>query len=416
MLITFFAYADEQKITDEAQHIYDKSKNAVYQIKVINNSTGQKSIIGSGFLFSKDGFVATNYHVVASAVRFPKRYRIEYVRENGSLGRLKIIDVDVIHDLAIAQDTSTADSYLSLGDSSLSKGTRIFAMGNPHDLSTTIVEGTYNGLMENTLYKKILFSGSLNHGMSGGPAFDHNGCVIGINVSTAGNQISFLVPVENLRELYEGIIKRGSLAITDWDTHIEAQLVENQGYQIGELLKLEWKKSSIGETFVPGEISKSYKCWADSKDYEKKLYKSSWLECSCEDMIYLDTDFTTGKINYNYIWMESAKLNPERFYNSYENFFSSKLQDNAGELDVTNFKCSSGFILAGGGDWKASLCSRQYKRFHNLFDVNLNLASVDKSKRGLAIHLGVLGVTKDKAIEFINKFLNHIQWQKQSSK
>ena len=55
-------------------------------------------------------------------------------------------------------------------------------MGNPHDLGMTIIEGTYNGLIQTSRFQKILFSGSLNSGMSGGPAMDDKGRVIGVGV------------------------------------------------------------------------------------------------------------------------------------------------------------------------------------------------------------------------------------------
>ena len=55
-------------------------------------------------------------------------------------------------------------------------------MGNPHDLGMSIVEGTYNGLLEKSLYRKIHFSGALNGGMSGGPALSRSsGKLVGLN-------------------------------------------------------------------------------------------------------------------------------------------------------------------------------------------------------------------------------------------
>ena len=51
----------------------------------------------------------------------------------------------------------------------LPKGERIYAMGNPLDLGFTIVEGTYNGLVDKSYDERIHFSGAINPGMSGGP-------------------------------------------------------------------------------------------------------------------------------------------------------------------------------------------------------------------------------------------------------
>ncbi len=54
-------------ITDEAQRVYGAYGDAIYQVQTIDLTSGKKSSIGSGFQFTADGLVATNYHVVASA-------------------------------------------------------------------------------------------------------------------------------------------------------------------------------------------------------------------------------------------------------------------------------------------------------------------------------------------------------------
>ncbi len=413
LLSASYVFAQAAKYTDEAQTMYEKCKNFVYQIRLIDTSTGKKASIGSAFLFTQDGHIATNYHVVASAVRFPERYHIEYIKEDNSIGLLKIIDVDVIHDIAIAKTDGQPKEYLELGESlSLSKGTKVFSLGNPHDLGTSIVEGIYNGLMKDSLYKKILFSGSINPGMSGGPAVNHEGKVIGINVSTLGNEISFFVPVEFLKELSERSLKRNHQPIANWDTHIETQLLKNQKEIIDTLLSLQWESSSIGEAIVPSEITKAYKCWADSEDYEEDLYKKSWLNCYCQDSLYVDSDFYTGMITYHYSWLESKKLNTLRFYNTFESFFAATSFDNASKHDVANFNCSSDFVSIDGTDWKIALCARNYKRFPQMYDFHVQLASVNNKNKGLIIHLSILGAGKDKALEFIKKFTSQIRWQK----
>src|SRR5260370_17484180 len=69
-------------------------------------------------------------------------------------------------------------------------------MGNPLDLGFTIIEGTYNGLVERSYNDRVHFSGALNPGMSGGPTVNGEGLVVGINVATrrGGQLVSFLVP------------------------------------------------------------------------------------------------------------------------------------------------------------------------------------------------------------------------------
>ena len=83
-------------------------------------------------------------------------------------------------------------------------------------------------MAEKSFHDKILFSGALNPGMSGGPAIDGIGQVVGVNVSTAGNDISFLVPVQFLSVLLDRTDPAGPDASINLHERIEAQLLDNQ--------------------------------------------------------------------------------------------------------------------------------------------------------------------------------------------
>lgn len=401
-------------VSDEAQRIYEKNAQSVFQVMVIDNSTGKKSSIGSGFLFSREGHIATNFHVVSQIVESPERYRLEYLKDEKSSEPMAatIETFDVVHDLAILRTEARGDSFIPLGDADLSKGTKIFSMGNPHDLGMTIIDGTYNGLKEQSLYKKILFSGSLNPGMSGGPALNHKNEVIGINVSTAGNDVSFLVPVEFLKALYGQLQEKGPWPVAFWDDKIEQQLVENQEQYIQEILGKDWDTLNVGKVNVPGEVSGAFRCWGGSKDEKKDLFKISWAQCSSEDVIYISSDLYTGQIGLQYEWIQSKGLDPFRFYNLYESHFTAaETFSNAGKQDATNFQCHTDFVSINNADWKVAFCARNYKKYPLLYDVNATMAAVEENDAGLVIRLIALGVERDTAMKFIRKFLEEVQWQ-----
>lgn len=402
-------------ITDEAEKLYEKYQKAVYQIRVIDLASGKKSVIGSGFQFSRDGYIATNFHVVSDAVHAPKRFKIEFLRFDGTVGELRLQAIDVIHDLAILRSNDDYAVFLEFGSSDFPKGTRIFSMGNPHDLGMSIVEGTYNGLLEKSLYRKIHFSGSLNGGMSGGPALDYKGRVVGINVSTYGNQLSFLVPVDFLKDLYQSVKKQDQPqgTVVNWSEIIEGQLKSNQAGLIKDLIRSDWEMLPIGNAVVPGEMTSLFKCWGDSKDDKEDLYQWASLKCSSQDDIFIANDLRTGQVIYNYVWVKSKGLNTFRFYQLYENWFSAPYQfENAKEEDVTNFQCETGFVQNQGEHWKIIVCSRQYKKYPHLYDVNLNMASVDHYKKGLLGELVALGVTQEQSQDLMRKFMGAIQWKK----
>lgn len=404
-----------QTITDEAQQIYQQCHKSVFQIQVIDLATGKKTSVGSGFQFSGEGHIATNFHVVSEAVHAPQRFRVEYVRHDGTTASADLLGIDVVHDLAVLMSREKAETFLNLGESHLSKGTRLFAMGNPFDLGMSVIEGIYNGLMEDSLYRKILFSGSLNPGMSGGPAFNRQGEVTGVNVATAGNEVSFLVPVEHLKDLQESVRGESSPSVADWTGRIRDQLARNQDAYMRKLLSSAWDTIDIGEAEVPGEVLNTFKCWGKSEDKENELFSYAYINCSTNDNIFLTPEFSTGQILYKYYWLTSKGLNPIRFYHLYESYFlPPNPYENAGKDDVTNFKCENNFVKVDGRDMKVLWCARNYKKYPQLYDINLSMALVDSRDRGFLVELVALGLGKRNAVEFARKFIKEIQWRKNS--
>ncbi len=262
-LFLFSPLAQASMIDDEAKFFYNKYQDRVFQIRVIENASGKKSVTGSGFQITPDGHIATNYHVVSDFIYYPDLYRLEYVRPSGETGNLTLLDVDAVHDLAVVIGNDLHEAYIPLGSASLEKGTRIYSLGNPLDLGMSIVEGTYNGLLEKRLYEEIFFSGSLNPGMSGGPAVDGEGNVVGINVSGIfwGNQLCFLVPVHYLAALLEDVKKNTSKPVSNFYQRIEEQLIKNQEYFASVLLETDWKTEPLGDAVVPAEIADFIECW-----------------------------------------------------------------------------------------------------------------------------------------------------------
>lgn len=178
----------------QATNVFRRFSEYVGKIEVSETGSGAKATLGSGFFVSPDGHMITNYHVISKLVHDPDRYRAELIGTDGAAHRVTVITVDAISDLALVRTTFRPKEHFALAPVTLAQGTRLYALGHPQDLGLSIVEGTYNGLFRHTLYPKIHFTGSLNPGMSGGPTISKRGDVVGINVSSEGNEISFLVP------------------------------------------------------------------------------------------------------------------------------------------------------------------------------------------------------------------------------
>lgn len=403
-----------------AENLYESYSAAVYQVQVIDRASDRKSGIGSGFQFTDDGYMATNYHVVAGAIQRPDQNRIEYVSTSGDKGRLEVVAADVVHDLAIVKMATAGDVYVDLGSTDLRNGTKIYAFGNPHDIGFTIMEGTYNGLSADGFLEKIHFSGSLNGGMSGGPTLTPSGQVIGINVSTAGNQISFLVPVERLKDLFERYrqaLKTENATDTDSvfpiqaQKHLQEQLLRAQQKNISQLLNGEWEHKVFGGMQVPGRIHPAFKCWGDTVHQEKDPYLYFSSTCSTQEYIYLDDDFTTGTILYRYDVLEAKPdFDTFRFYALYEAKYdlSLNLSRRTREQDVTNYECETGFVTVEGQKWKSSFCVRRYKNYPALYDMHLYMARVGDLRKGFIVSLAAEGVSQENALQLAQKFMRHV--------
>jgi len=393
-----------------AENLYRSLHDRIFQIQVIDLVSNKKSSIGSGFLVSGDGLIATNYHVVAEMIHAPEKYRIEFLDSEGRSGVLRLHDIDIIHDLAIVSGDVHSSQYLPLSGQRLAKGAHIYAIGNPHDLGMSIIEGTFNGLLDKSQYQKILFSGSLNPGMSGGPALDQQGKVMGVNVSTAGNDLSFLVPVKYLRQLLtHGADQPGE---TDFSKKIEEQILQNQQHYMQQILDSPWDMVTLGAARVPGELKDYFKCWGNTDNDEERLFEHTYTACASPDTIYISPEFNTGNIDFRYDWYEAGKLNSFQFYAMYGQKFAASYSTNrADREDVTNYRCNTDFVEIHKQPWKVALCLRNYKKFSSLYDMSLTMAQIEHNDKGLLINMNASGLSRQMAMAFARKYMEAIAWQ-----
>lgn len=410
ILVCLLLFSTRLQAQISAESLYRDLQDRVFQIQLIDLASNKKSAIGSGFLVSEDGLIATNYHVIAEIIHAPEKYRIEYLDRAGRSGPLTLRNVDVIHDLAIVSGQVDSQRYLPLSPRRLSKGAHIYAIGNPHDLGMSIIEGTFNGLLEKSRYQKILFSGSLNPGMSGGPALDDEGQVIGVNVSTAGNELSFLVPVRYLKTLLDQPVHNTTDA--DFMTRVEQQLNANQNDFMQQLMAADWKKLTLGNARLPAELRDYFKCWGQTDNDEDLIYKHTYSACASPDSIYISSHFNTGTLDFRYDWFEAGQLNRFQFYSMYSNKFASTYStNNAGKEDVSNYRCNTGFVDVNGQNWKLALCFRQYKKFSSLYDLSLTMALLDYDDQGLVINMNAAGLSRDNMLALTRRYVEAIEWQ-----
>jgi hypothetical protein len=322
-----------------------------------------------------------------------------------------LMNIDIINDLALVQCSDIQKKYFELSENGLSKGAKLFAMGNPYDLSMAIVEGNYNGLLEDRLYERIFFSGALNPGMSGGPAIDRRGLVVGINVSTRGNEIGFLVPVRYLVYLLE-MVQSTTEPVTDFNRRIEQQLLDNQEHFMNDVLSAQWESVPYGDARIP-KIKKAYiKGWGEKVDSRNKMYRRSFGGYTIPSGVFVSRGIRTGKLSVRYNWLHTDQLNSAQFYNKVQKIFNAySSPNNASGNDRTRYLKRTTFLRHAGMDWKLSIGIRKYIQYASLFDYTLNIASLNRSDRAIVVSAALAGVTKQNGNAFIKKFIENLQWQ-----
>jgi serine protease Do len=190
--------------------------------------TREAQSLGSGFIISADGYVVTNNHVITAEGRGTVE-EITVTMPDGTEYPAELIGADAASDLAVLKIERGSDfPFVHFGDSSQARvGDWVIAIGNPFGLGGTVTSGIVSSVLRNTgggAYDRyIQTDASINRGNSGGPLFDMQGNVIGINnaiFSPSGGSvgIGFAIPAETaepiVRQLIAGEeIQRGYLGV-----------------------------------------------------------------------------------------------------------------------------------------------------------------------------------------------------------
>ena len=397
--------------TEQAQQIFAEMAPSLFQIRLIDKATGEKSTIGSGFQISEDGYIATNYHVISGFAQHPDKYIIEYENHTGEKGQLTLQTVDVINDLAIVRlEEGFQPQYFTVSTTTPSKGEELYSLGNPHDLGMIVVPGTYNGLKKESFNDRIHFTGSVNPGMSGGPVVNRFGEVVGINVASSGNQIGFLIPHQKLAALINQFEEQVALTI---DQQITAQLKKNQSELLTDILSSTWQSKAFATASIPKTGVNYIRCWGNSNaDKPNALIFTAVTNCQMEDYVYLSENFNTSTVDMEFHYLSAEDISSTRFYQIYQKQINRAVASNrAGKEDVSEFECQHD-ITENEGNLrnKSVLCVRAYKKYQGLFDVMYIAASIDKGNQAIVSHFTLSGVEQELAQQFNKKFMESVKW------
>ena len=185
--------------------------------------------LGSGFIISADGYVVTNNHVVAPARADAVVEQITVTLSDRTEYEATVVGRDQASDIAVLKINPRGPlPFVRFGDSTRARvGDWVVAIGNPFGLGGTVTAGIISAVHRNInsgLYDRyIQTDASINSGNSGGPMFDIQGNVIGINTAlispTGGNVgIGFAIPAEQIAPVVEQLrrgqrVQRGYIGV-----------------------------------------------------------------------------------------------------------------------------------------------------------------------------------------------------------
>ena len=219
-----------QPMTPEQLYAANLASCVGITVNTTQNIWGQtttSAASGSGFVLSRDGYIATNYHVIESAVK-NSGVTIQVSFANGDKYDAKLVGGEKDNDVAVLKIEASGLTPVTLGDSSkLVVGEAVYAIGNPlGELTYSLTDGLVSALDrlittgengDTTTLNVLQTNCAINPGNSGGPLFDSYGNVIGITTakytqSSSGvnaEGLGFALPINDVKDILADLIEHG---------------------------------------------------------------------------------------------------------------------------------------------------------------------------------------------------------------
>ncbi len=398
------------------QRIYADARPRLVQVRTLLKTQDSQSSVGSGFLVSAEGHLITNYHVVSSYALQPGRHRLVYATVDGQQGALQLLAFDVVHDLALLKPVDPAPLRgrgvinFRPAEQVLPRGARVFSLGNPLDVGFAVTEGAFNGLAERHYLPTLFFGGALNPGMSGGPALDEQGQLIGVNVAARrdGEQVSFLVP----GAAAQALLARGRAAapITQ-AVHAELarQLLDHQAGLVDRFIAQGWRPAGHPRYRVPVPPETFLRCWGSGTPPAERGLQFERSDCTMDSVVFVDGSLLTGYISVRHESYDGARLGPLRFQQRYAGSFRNE-ELAADSRFRTAAQCVERTVDRDGLPLRAVVCLAAYKKLPGLYDLSVLTATLDGQTVGVQGRLDAQGIGFDNAQRLTRHYLDGFGW------
>jgi serine protease Do len=248
--------------------------------------------------------------------------------------------------------------------------------------------------------------------MSGGPALDQDGQVIGVNVARRvdGEQVSFLVPANFVGAL----LLRGKEAPplkTPAYPELTTQLMAHQAELTDRFVAQGWKPQTHPHYRVPVPVDEFMRCWGGSEVSRTGGLDLERSDCVMDTHIFAG-EFNTGAISVRHESYDGSKLGTLRFAARHaQSFRNESFTRLRGELQ-TKPQCQEDFVDRDGLVLRAVVCLRAYKKLPQLYDLSVLVATLDQPSSGVQGRFDAQGVSFASAQRLARHYLDAYAWVK----
>jgi hypothetical protein len=410
----------EVVLEESASQVLTGLRPSVVKIVNVSTASGSETASGTGFVAGGGNLVVTNYHVVSDIALRPRQFRLEYLGNDGSRGSLQIVAMDVANDLALVRldKPLVGATPIPIAQRKPDKGETVLSVGYPLEKGLTIVSGAYNGRAEDYFQELIHYSGAVNSGMSGGPAVDLRGNLVGVNVAVTRNAqlVSLLVPANKVQELLSRTPVKDTTAPDYWRLEVGRQLHQHSDVILDALAKRKMPTRKF-DSYTSVDIEPlGFKCNGIQENASGKYQREmNGRVCRTGSGVYVDGNTYLGYADF-YTGIRTNKgINAFRFAEVRRlslDYIRIKTIEDDPDKNKTGYECTEGIVKVNNFRAKTVACLRRDYRFEDLYDMTFILHSIESDVQSMQLRVEMRGMPYAGTQSIIKRAIEGVSWSR----